>query len=64
MSRLDIVPDTTYLDHTHGDHTDPAPTPVRRVREEVRDGLAVAMTSVAASVGLVLVATLLMRLVG
>lgn len=38
--------------------------PVRRVREEVRDGVVVAMTSVAASIGLVLVATLIMRLAG
>ena len=54
MHRLDIVPDQSDLDQP----------PVRRVREEVRDGFAVAMTSVAASVALVLVATLLMRLVG
>jgi len=38
--------------------------PVRRVREEVRDGVAVAAASIAASVGLVLVATLLMRIAG
>lgn len=36
--------------------------PIRRVREEVRDSVAVAATSVAASVGLVLIATVLMRL--
>lgn len=39
------------------------PRPLRRVREEVRDGLAVAGASVVASVALVLVATVLMRLV-
>ena len=54
MNRLDIVPDQPDLDHA----------PVRRVREEFRDGVAVAVTSVTASVALVLVATVVMRLVG
>ncbi len=36
----------------------------RRVRDEVRDGLAVAAASVSASVALVLAAALLMKLAG
>jgi hypothetical protein len=36
----------------------------RRVRDEVKDGVAVAVASMAASVALVLVATLLMKLAG
>jgi hypothetical protein len=39
-------------------------TPVRRVRDEVKDGVAVAAASVAASVALVLLANLLMKLAG
>ena len=54
MNRLDVAADQPDLEQA----------PVRRVREEVRDGVAVAMTSVAASVALVLVATILMNLVG
>jgi hypothetical protein len=54
MNRLDVAPDRHDRDQR----------PARRVREEVRDGVAVAMTSVVASVALVLVATLLMRLAG
>lgn len=38
--------------------------PSRRVRDEVKDGVAVAAASVAASVVVVLVATLLMKLAG
>lgn len=41
-----------------------AGSPSRRVRDEVRAQMAVAATSVAASIGFVLVATLLMRLAG
>jgi hypothetical protein len=59
MNRLDIVPDQPELHDTDVDQA-----PVRRVREEVRDGVAVAVTSVAASVALVLFATICMRLVG
>ena len=54
MNRLDIA----------AEHPDLEQPPLRRVREEVRDGFAVAMTSIAASVALVVVATLLMRLAG
>jgi hypothetical protein len=54
MNRLDIATDQTDLE----------PAPFRRVREEVRDSVAVAVTSIAASVALVLVATVLMRLAG
>jgi hypothetical protein len=36
----------------------------RRVRHEVRDGLAVAATSIVASIGFVLVLTFAMRLAG
>jgi hypothetical protein len=54
MNRLDVATEKPDLDRA----------PVRRVREEVRDGIAVAATSVAASVLLVLVATVLMRLAG
>jgi hypothetical protein len=42
----------------------PAEPPVRRVREEVRDGLAVIATSALASTMLAVVATLLMKLAG
>lgn len=52
-----------HLDAT-ADHTEVGQAPLRRVRDEVRDGVAVAAASVAASTALVLVATLLMRLVG
>lgn len=38
--------------------------PVRRVREEVRDGLAVIVTSALASTVLAVVATLVMKLAG
>ncbi len=54
MNRLDIATDHTEVDGA----------PLRRVRDEVRDGVAVAAASVAASTALVLVATDLMRLVG
>ena len=53
MNRFDIASDRTRLEPR-----------ARRVREEVRDGIAVAAASVAASVALVLVATLLMKLAG
>ncbi len=46
------------------EHTEREPMPARRVRDEVKDGVAVAVASVAASVTLVLVATLLMKLAG
>jgi hypothetical protein len=55
MNRLDLAAHQPDLD---------AATPMRRVRDEVKDGVAVAVTSVAASVLLVLVATVLMRLGG
>jgi hypothetical protein len=55
MYRLDLGAHQPELD---------ASSPVRRVRDEVKDGVAVAVTSVAASVVLVLVATVLMRLGG
>jgi len=54
MFRLDVADDQLDLEHR----------PVRRVRDEVRDGVAVAVTSVTASVVLVLVATVVMRLAG
>ena len=54
MNRLDIAADQAELEQR----------PLRRVREEVRDGVAVAVPSIAASVALVLVATVLMRLAG
>ncbi len=49
MNRLDIAAEQPDLEER----------PLRRVREEFRDGVAVAVTSIAASVGLVFVATLL-----
>ena len=54
MNRLNVAADQPDLE----------PTPVRRVREEVRDGVAVAITSIAASVALVVIATIVMNLVG
>jgi len=54
MNRVDVTLREPDLEHV----------PLRRVREEVRDGVAVAAASIAASVALVLVATLLMRLAG
>jgi hypothetical protein len=53
MSRFDVGTDTMV---------ERART--RRVRDEVKDGVAVAVASMAASVALVLVATLLMKLAG
>jgi hypothetical protein len=41
-----------------------AELPVRRVRDEVRDGVAVVVTSALASTMLAVVATLLMKLAG
>lgn len=52
------------LQHLTAHHTEVDRVPLRRVREEVRDGVAVAAASIAVSTALVLVATLLMRLVG
>jgi hypothetical protein len=54
MNRLDVAAEQADMDQA----------PVRRVREEVRDGVAVAITSIAASVALVVIATILMNLVG
>lgn len=54
MNRLDTADDQAMVEDY----------PMRRVRDEVKDGVKVAAASIAASVGLVLVATLLMRLVG
>ena len=44
--------------------TRPQPKPARRVRDEVRDGIAVAGASLAASVVLVALASLLMKFAG
>jgi hypothetical protein len=52
MNRIDVAADRTGIVRPS----------VRRVRDEVRDGVAVAAASVFASVALVLVATLLMKL--
>jgi hypothetical protein len=54
MNRLDVAADQPDLEQA----------PLRRVREEVRDGVAVAITSIAASVALVVIATIVMNLVG
>lgn len=42
----------------------PAEPPLRRVRDEVRDGVAVVVTSALASTMLAVVATLVMKLAG
>lgn len=60
MNRWDVVAHQPKAAH----RPDLERAPVRRVRDEVRDGVAVAVTSVAASVMLVVVATVLMRVVG
>jgi hypothetical protein len=54
MNRLDVAADQPDLDDVRQ----------RRLRDEVKDGVAVAAASVAASVVVVLVATVLMRLAG
>ena len=54
MSRSDVAADQPELESQS----------LRRVRDEVKDGVAVAAASVAASVLFVLVATALMKLVG
>jgi hypothetical protein len=54
MNRLDVAADQPDLEQP----------PLRRVREEVRDGVVVAVTSIAASVALVLIAAIVMSLVG
>jgi hypothetical protein len=42
----------------------PSQPPTRRVRDEVRDGVAVVLTSAVASTMVALIATLLMKLAG
>lgn len=54
MNRFDVATDQTRTKRA----------PVRRVRDEVKDGIAVAATSVVASVVVVVLATVLMKLVG
>ncbi|MDX6308250.1 MAG: hypothetical protein QOI06_1296 [Nocardioidaceae bacterium] len=54
MNRFDVATDRTRTRRA----------PVRRVRDEVKDGIAVAAASVAASIAVVVLATLLMKLAG